>query len=456
MTFDRRVVLAASLGLGAATAAAAAPDVKKGATLRDAFRDIAHDIVAGVRPNASQDQTTVLQAAIDLAAEKGVPVVLPPGTIRVGDLRLRAGTTLIGHARSTIIEFTGGGAFITGDKADGLVLRGLILDGAYKTTLEDRGEGLLTLSRSRDIVIEDVEVRHSARIGISLISCSGRVSDNKLHAVLDAGLKSLDATGLSITGNAVSDCGNNGILVWRSEMGEDGSIVSGNRVTKIRNAGGGTGEYGNGINVFRAGSVIVQGNRIADCAYTAIRGNAASNIQIIANSFERLGEVAIYSEFEFQGAVIANNVIDTAATGISVTNFQEGGRLSVIQGNLIRNLFRREYEKEDKRGEGIGVEADAVVSGNTIENAPAVGIQIGWGPFMRDVAATGNVIRRARVGITVTSAPEAGSCLIANNIISETKDGAIRAMNHGAVLGPDLAREPQASGRITVSGNVAT
>ena len=111
--------------------------------------------------------------------------------------------------------------------------------------------------------------------------------------------------------------------------------------------------------------MLVQGNRVADCTYSAIRGNAASNIQIIANSCERLGEVAIYSEFEFQGAVIANNVIDTAATGISVTNFQEGGRLSVIQGNLIRNLFRREYEKEDKRGEGIGVEADAVVSGNT-------------------------------------------------------------------------------------------
>ncbi len=169
-----------------------------------------------------------------------------------------------------------------------------------------------------------------------------------------------------------------------------------------------------------------------------------------------MGEVAIYSEFEFQGAVIANNIIDTAATGISVTNFQEGGRLSVIQGNLIRNLFRREHEKEDKRGEGIGVEADAVVSGNTIENAPSVGIQIGWGPFMRDVAATGNVIRRARVGISVTSSPEAGSCVIAGNVISEAKDGAIRAMNHGAVLGPDLAREPQAAGRIMVTGNVAT
>ena len=242
-------LIAASLGIGAATAANAAPETKKGAALRDAFRGIANDILAGVQPNSAQDQTAALQAAINSAADKGVPVVLPAGTIRVSDLRLRAGTKLIGHARSTVLEFTGGDAFITGDKADGLVLRGLVLDGAYKTFLEDRGEGLLTLSRSRDIVIEDVEVRHSARIGISLISCSGRVSENKFHAILDAGIKSLDATGLSITGNAISDCGNNGILVWRSEIGEDGTIISGNRVTKIRNSAGGTGEYGNGINV---------------------------------------------------------------------------------------------------------------------------------------------------------------------------------------------------------------
>jgi uncharacterized secreted repeat protein (TIGR03808 family) len=90
-----------------------------------------------------------------------------------------------------------------------------------------------------------------------------------------------------------------------------------------------------------------------------------------------------------------------------VTNFNDGGRLAVVQGNLIRNLFRREQEKEDKRGEGISVEADAVVSGNTIENAPTVGIQIGWGAYMRDVSAIGNVIRNARVGISITDADDA-------------------------------------------------
>ena len=63
-----------------------------------------------------------------------------------------------------------------------------------------------------------------------------------------------------------------------------------------------------------------------------------SNIQIIGNNCAALDEVAIYSEFGFEGAVIADNVIDGAETGISVTNFNEGGRLATVRGNIVRNL----------------------------------------------------------------------------------------------------------------------
>ena len=44
-----------------------------------------------------------------------------------------------------------------------------------------------------------------------------------------------------------------------------------------------------------------------------------------------------------EGAIIADDLVDKAATGVSVTNFNEGGRLAVVQGNLIRNLFFRKY-----------------------------------------------------------------------------------------------------------------
>ncbi|HVJ77378.1 MAG TPA: TIGR03808 family TAT-translocated repetitive protein, partial [Hyphomicrobium sp.] len=357
MTIDRRSLIGAGFGLGAVASAAHAAERRPAEHAQPNASALSANLVA----NDNRDQTAALQAAIDAAAEKDIPLVLPPGKFVVSDLRLRAGSRIIGAARTTTLVFAGGAAFITADKADGLVLDGLTFDGAYKTFDAQRGDGLLTLATSKHIHLTDLDICNSIGIGLSLIECGGRINGVGISHVLDAGLKCLDSVGLDITGNTVTECANNGILVWRSKAEEDGSIISGNRVSKIRNAAGGTGQYGNGINVFRAGSVLVSGNRISDCTYTAVRGNAASNIQIIGNSCERLGEVALYAEFGFQGALIANNVVDTAASGISVTNFNDGGRLAVVQGNLIRNLFRREQEPQDKRGEGIGVEADAVV-----------------------------------------------------------------------------------------------
>jgi uncharacterized secreted repeat protein (TIGR03808 family) len=199
----------------------------------------------------------------------------------------------------------------------------------------------------------------------------------------------------------------------------------------------------------------VQGNRIADCAFSAVRANAASDVQMLGNSCARLGEVAIYAEFGFEGAVVANNLVDKAAAGISITNFgSHGGRLAIVQGNLIRKLFIKN-DSEDKRGYGIGVEADTIVSGNIVEDAPDLGITAGWGKALRDVTVTGNIVRKARIGIGISVAREAGYGLVTNNMISGTKDGAIRAMDHHTALGPDLAKSSSESYRnIAVYGNV--
>ena len=152
----------------------------------------------------------------------------------------------------------------TADKADGLVLDGLTLEGAYKAFDVSRGDGLITITRRKHVRLVDLDIRNSVGIGLSLVECAGRINGISISSVLDAGLKSLDSKGLDISGNTVTDCGNNGILVWRSHAEEDGTVISGNRISKIRNAAGGTGEYGNGINVFRAGSVLVTGNRISE------------------------------------------------------------------------------------------------------------------------------------------------------------------------------------------------
>src|SRR6202035_982267 len=117
---------------------------------------------------------------------------------------------------------------------------------------------------------------------------------------------SFAAQGLSVSRNSILGTNDNGIEILRNAIGDDGTLVADNRIEDIRAGPGGSGQYGNAINAFRAGNVIVRGNRIKNCDYSAVRGNSASNIQISGNSITDVREVALYAEFAFEGAVIAN------------------------------------------------------------------------------------------------------------------------------------------------------
>ena len=66
-----------------------------------------------------------------------------PAAIASVRLELRPGARIIGAAGATTLEFTGGGAFITADQADGILLEGLVLDGAYQA-LDD---GLVSIAQ---------------------------------------------------------------------------------------------------------------------------------------------------------------------------------------------------------------------------------------------------------------------------------------------------------------------
>ena len=87
------------------------------------------------------------------------------------------------------------------------------------------------------------------------------------------------------------------------------------------------------------------------------------------------------------------------------------------------------------------MEADTSVTGNVIENAPSFGIVAGWGKYLRDVAITGNVIRKAFVGIGVSVVSGAGTALVNNNLISETPRGAVVGPDHARPVTPDLSAE---------------
>ena len=143
--------------------------------------------------------------------------------------------------------------------------------------------------------------------------------------------------------------------------------------------------------------------------------------------------------------MIANNTVDGAALGISVTNFNEGGRLAVVQGNLIRNLKAKRpagTDPNDAAGVGIAVEADASVTGNVIENAPTAGINLGWGKYLRDVRWSATWCAAPGYGVTVSVAQGAGTAVIAGNLIAGSTRGAIVGMDFAKAVTGDLAKEP--------------
>ncbi len=407
----------------------------------------------GVRPDAPDDQSHALQRAIDQAAHSRTPLMLAPGIYRAGDLKLPASAYIAGVRGATRIVLTHGPSLLSAGHADTVSLTGLTLDGGDLPL--PAGRALVHFDDIKALRIAGCEIVNAGGNGVTLTGCDGEVTHTTIAGAADNALYCNDSRGLMITANAIAKSGNGGILVWQSEKRRDGSLIADNRIEDTGARAGGTGQNGNAINVFRAADVIVRGNHIRNAAFSAIRGNSASNIQIIGNNCAALDEVAIYSEFGFEGAVIADNVVDGAQTGISVTNFNEGGRLATVHGNIVRNLgTRRPNRPPEEGGIGIDVEADTVVSGNVIERAPRAGISAGWGQYLRNVAITGNVVREAGYGVAVSVAAGAGVAVIANNVFADTKRGAIVGMEfHKAVTG-DLAlagaeRYPQ----LKISGN---
>jgi uncharacterized secreted repeat protein (TIGR03808 family) len=438
MDVNRRHLIGASAGV--AGALAMSPDVARAAPLTSALgRDATQ---YGARPGSPDDQTRVLQRAIDEAARAQVPLALPSGVYRTGMLRLQNGAQLVGVRGATKLVFTGGASMFAGEGAGSIGLTNITLDGGGIPLPTRRG--LVHCLGGRDIRIIDCEISGSGGNGIWFENVSGDVSGNIITNIASTAVVSFDAQGLLVSRNTIQGTSDNGIEILRTAIGDDGTLVLDNRIEDIKAGPGGSGQYGNAINAFRAGNVIVRGNRIRNCDYSAVRGNSASNIQITGNSVSDVREVALYSEFSFEGAVIANNTVDGAAVGVSVCNFNEGGRIAVVQGNIIRNLLPKRpigTAPDDDAGVGIYIEADSAVSGNVIENAPSFGIVAGWGKYLRDVAISGNVIRNCFVGIGVSVASGAGTALVNDNMISERPRGAVVGLDHVRPVTADLTAD---------------
>lgn len=411
----------------------------------------------GVEPDNSKDQSKAINRLLREAAAQGRPVFLPAGDYHLSEITLPDNLWLSGVPGQTRLIHTGASRFISGETLGRLTLSDLVFDGGGRA-LGDDVQGLLSLRAVANLTLENCTIINSPRHGLYAERCGGRIAENSISHAAYSGIYAVESARLAITANTVSDCGNGGILVHRWEPGEDGTMVSGNRVFKIAAIDGGTGENGNGINIFRAWNVMVTDNHISDCAFSAIRANAATNVQISNNQCLSSGETAIYSEFGFQGAIVSGNLVDGAANGILIVNFDEGGRLATVSGNIIRNLHADGPYVHDGAGFGFGIaaEADTAITGNVIENAPKWGLMLGWGPYMRGLAATGNLVRGAGGGCAVTVVEGAGSALIANNLFQDCKDGAILGYRWNDRATGDLLTSGAASfAHLTLTGNRA-
>jgi hypothetical protein len=191
------------------------------------------------------------------------------------------------HPRRTRLVYAGGASLLGANHVDQISLTGLTLEG-NKRALPPR-EGLVHFEFCRGVRIADCAILGSGGHGIMFANITGEVTGSIIVDAADVALWSYDAQGLTIAGNTVNNAGNNGIQIIRSAAGHDGTMVLDNRIDATNNRLGGSGQYGNAINAFRAGDVIVRGNIIRQCAFSGIRGNTASNIQIVGNTVHQAG-----------------------------------------------------------------------------------------------------------------------------------------------------------------------
>ncbi len=416
---------------------------------------------AGLVADAGFDQSRALQRLVDNSAARGIPVLLPPGRVIAGNLRLPDGLQFVGMPGKSVLEWSGKGEFVTIFNASDIRIAGITFVGGGAPMRSAGAEpypGLIRAAGARNLRIEHCRITNSTANGITLETCSGSLTYNRIDNAAKAGIFAQNSTGLEVSHNTLHDIANNAVQIWRSAQGEDGTIITNNRISKIASADGGSGQNGNGINVFRAGNVMIADNRISDCAFSAVRVNAGNAAHISNNSCSRLGEVAIFVEFGYLGAVVSNNSVEHAAAGIAITNMDVGGRLAVCQGNLIRGLFYRGKKSDpESGGTGIAAEADVALSGNVVEGAPRAGLLLGWGSYMQNINANSNVIRRCGTGIAATIVARAGKAIIANNMISESKHAAIRGMAWLKPATGDLLKKgAKHPGNLILSGNIAS
>jgi uncharacterized secreted repeat protein (TIGR03808 family) len=371
--------------------------------------------------SSASDQTAHLQAAIDAAQVRKLPLFIPAGIFKIRALRITAPVEIYCAPDGAVLEGYGQGPSIhvapttAGHRFGPVSIRGLTMDGQGQAFPEGPYGGLIKTREIDRLTVEGCTLRNSAAQAIYLDRTAGWIRDNIVESARDCGVCSSNAAtnGVIIDANNISNSGNTGIRLTRDRLETDRSSIINNTVSVTTAAAGGNGANGNGINVYRAGNVTISGNKISDSAFSAIRLNASSGSQVIGNYCFSSREVALYVEAPgegepFLGGVVADNIIDDCGTGISIANTNNGGRRVVVSGNQITHAVNRTVTypggSYQTFGRGIEADGDVIVTHNQLESIADWGIlahasNYGVGKATMMVLITDNMIKTCGGGI---------------------------------------------------------
>jgi uncharacterized secreted repeat protein (TIGR03808 family) len=146
----------------------------------------------GLRPAAFDDQSKAFAKMLDEAANRDMPVFLPPGVYIVSNLSLPRHVRLSGVPGATRIIYGGDGHLMLAEEAGHIELSGLVLDGANRW-IGDQAQGLLDLRRVGHLVVENCQIIGSGKNGVALERVAGRIDCSTISGAADAGIYSVEA-----------------------------------------------------------------------------------------------------------------------------------------------------------------------------------------------------------------------------------------------------------------------
>lgn len=387
-----------------------------------------------------------VQTAINAARTNGRPLFVLQGSYATGPLTVDssvAGSCEIQAVEGDATFAFSGGAYLL--KVNGIAnvrISGMIFDGQNASITDSSQQaGLVSFANATNFSLKDSIVTNSTQSGVVARDGALGTIGQCVVSNCSIGIQSYNSQ-ISAISNTISSCSNNGIVVTRvppsGSSAFDGSVLSKNMISNISTAAGGTGQNGNGIDVYRAIGVKTEGNTIFTTQFSSIRYNASGQCQIIGNFCYGARECSIFIEattsgLDLIGGMVSNNIVQQCGDGIKVVNSggsQGVARRIVVSGNVVTDVQKNTindagYVPTASNACGIQVEGTCAVTGNIVENAAGFGIVLGTNAAAANLLATGNIVSVSPVGIGFSNDGGAGQTSIQSNMVTGSNNGSI-------------------------------